>query len=135
MLSGLMDAVPELNMLANLEMAIPFNKDSCRVGPREWVQLARLLHRNRANYDAFVVCPLMLVVLHPDLHVLGSASLMISRRSQGDWRSTHLLAEENCTITLLAGCSWHGHTGIHCVCALPHVGRLPQANCDHRWAA
>lgn len=59
MLSGLMDAVPELNMLANLEMAIPFNKDSCRVGPREWVQLARLLHRNRASYDAFVVCSLM----------------------------------------------------------------------------
>ncbi len=57
MLSTLLDSVPELNMLANLEMAIPFNKDSCRVGPREWVQLARLLHRNRAAYDAFLVCP------------------------------------------------------------------------------
>lgn len=56
MLSGLLDAVPELNMLANLEIAIPFNKDSCRVGPREWVQLARLLHRNRQAYDAFLVC-------------------------------------------------------------------------------
>ncbi len=55
MLSSLLDAVPELNQLANLTMAIPYNKDSCRIGPREWVQLARLLHRNRAAYDAFVV--------------------------------------------------------------------------------
>jgi len=52
MLSSLLDAVPELT---NLTMAIPYNKDSCRIGPREWVQLARLLHRNRAAYDAFVV--------------------------------------------------------------------------------
>ena len=30
-------------------------QDSSRVGPEEWVELAKLLHENRKKYDAFIV--------------------------------------------------------------------------------
>jgi hypothetical protein len=32
-----------------------FNKDSSRVGPKEWVHIAKVLHQNRCAYDAFLV--------------------------------------------------------------------------------
>eukprot|EP00951_Prasinocladus_malaysianus_P030233 scaffold283591_cov44-Prasinocladus_malaysianus.AAC.1 len=34
---------------------VVFNKDSCRVGPPEWVRLAKLLDHNRNKYDAFLI--------------------------------------------------------------------------------
>ena len=56
-----MSYVPELSSFANLEVKVPFNVDSSRVGPKEWTILAKLLHENRAKYDAFLVraffCP------------------------------------------------------------------------------
>ena len=55
MLNNLLNVVPELNEFANLHLKVAFNKDSSRVGPREWVELAKLLHRSRAHYDAFLV--------------------------------------------------------------------------------
>ena len=55
MLSQLLRAVPELAALANLRLAIPYNLDSSRVGPREWVKLARILDRERDAFDAFLV--------------------------------------------------------------------------------
>lgn len=55
MLNDLLNVVPELNEFANLHLKVAFNKDSSRVGPREWVQLARLLHQNRKDHDAFLV--------------------------------------------------------------------------------
>ena len=55
MLNNLLNVVPELNEFANLHLKVAFNKDSSRVGPREWVELAKLLHRNRKHYDAFLV--------------------------------------------------------------------------------
>lgn len=32
-----------------------FNKDSCRVGPEDWVRLAKILHQQRNNFSAFIV--------------------------------------------------------------------------------
>ena len=55
MLDQLLFAVPELRAFANLKLEIPFNLDSSRVGPAEWVKLARLIHDNRDMYDAFLV--------------------------------------------------------------------------------
>ena len=55
MLDQLLFAVPELRAFANLKLEIPFNVDSSRVGPAEWVKLARLIHDNRENYDAFLI--------------------------------------------------------------------------------
>ena len=55
MLSGLLRAVPELGSLATLKLAIPYNLDSARVGPREWIKLARILDKERENFDAFLV--------------------------------------------------------------------------------
>lgn len=55
MLSQLLRAVPELAALANLRLAIPYNLDSSRVGPREWIKLAKILDRERDNFDAFLI--------------------------------------------------------------------------------
>ena len=55
MLDQLLFAVPELRAFANLKLDIPFNLDSSRIGPAEWVKLARLMHQNRDDYDAFLI--------------------------------------------------------------------------------
>ncbi|KAL3140699.1 hypothetical protein ABBQ32_005255 [Trebouxia sp. C0010 RCD-2024] len=55
MLNDLLNVVPELNEFANLHLKVAFNKDSSRVGPKEWVELAKLLHQNRKEHDAFLV--------------------------------------------------------------------------------
>lgn len=55
MLSQLLGAVPELGRLASLRLAIPYNLDSSRVGPREWVKLARILDSEREHFDAFLI--------------------------------------------------------------------------------
>lgn len=55
MLDQLLLSVPELRAFANLKLEIPFNLDSSRVGPPEWIKLARLMHDNRDNYDAFLI--------------------------------------------------------------------------------
>ena len=47
MLGNLLNVVPELSAFANLHLEVAFNKDSSRVGPAQWQQLAKLLHRNR----------------------------------------------------------------------------------------
>jgi len=54
-LSDLHSAVPELSNFARLDVEIPFNMDSCRMGPKQWVQLAKLLHKQRQFYDAFLI--------------------------------------------------------------------------------
>ena len=53
-LSDLLTAVPELTNFAHLDVEIVFNIDSCRLGPKQWIQLAKLLHKQRQNYDAFL---------------------------------------------------------------------------------
>ncbi len=36
LLNNLLSAVPELLAYANTNLVVPFNKDSCRVGPSDW---------------------------------------------------------------------------------------------------
>lgn len=55
LLANVLTAVPELSAYANLELRVVYNKDSSNVGPKEWTQLAKLLHKERDNYDAFLV--------------------------------------------------------------------------------
>lgn len=50
--------VPELMQFANLDLQVVFNKDSSRVGPEDWVAIARVLDTNRRLYDAFIVSQL-----------------------------------------------------------------------------
>ncbi|KAK9820275.1 hypothetical protein WJX72_008496 [[Myrmecia] bisecta] len=55
MLQNLLTAIPELSVLANLDLEVVFNRDSCRVGPQDWIRIAKILHKNRDSYDAFLV--------------------------------------------------------------------------------
>eukprot|EP00898_Chlorokybus_atmophyticus_P007346 jgi/Chlat1/7612/Chrsp64S00558 len=55
LLQDILTAVPQLRAFANLDVEVVFNRDSCRVGPPEWVKLAKLLHARRDTYDAFLV--------------------------------------------------------------------------------
>ena len=31
------------------------NKDSCQIGPKEWIQIAKELHAQRDNFNAFII--------------------------------------------------------------------------------
>lgn len=55
MLDTLLYNVPELSTLADLDLIIPFNKDSTNIGPQEWIKLAKLLHNKRELYEAFLL--------------------------------------------------------------------------------
>ncbi|KAL4858677.1 L-asparaginase 1 [Chlorella vulgaris] len=55
MLGEVLNVVPELKAIADVHLRIVFNMDSSNVGPKQWVQLARILDTNRDHYDAFVL--------------------------------------------------------------------------------
>lgn len=55
LLANILDNFPELASLASLEVVVPLNLDSSRLGPTQWIKLAKLLDRNRDRYDAFVI--------------------------------------------------------------------------------
>lgn len=55
-LHHLLKVVPELSQFAHLDLHVAFNKDSSRVGPREWVQLAKILHTHRYAMIKVVNC-------------------------------------------------------------------------------
>lgn len=55
LLAQLLSRAPEIATIANVDVKVALNADSCRLGPKEWLLLARLLDRARADYDAFVV--------------------------------------------------------------------------------
>jgi len=55
MLTDLLTTVPELRAFANMEVHVLFNKDSCRIGPAEWLLIAKTLHAARPHFDAFVL--------------------------------------------------------------------------------
>lgn len=55
MLADLLATIPELRTFANLEVHVLFNKDSCRIGPPEWVRIAKTLHAARPHFDAFIL--------------------------------------------------------------------------------
>lgn len=51
----ILEYVPELNKLAQIDIRIPFNLDSSNVGLEEWSQLAKMIFENMDAYDGFVV--------------------------------------------------------------------------------
>lgn len=55
LLKNVLNLVPELSAFANLELRVVYNKDSSNVGPADWKKLATVLHKDRDNYDAFLV--------------------------------------------------------------------------------
>lgn len=55
LLADILEHVPELRTLANLDVTVAMNIDSARVGPVQWVKIAKVLHKNRTSYDAFVI--------------------------------------------------------------------------------
>jgi L-asparaginase/Glu-tRNA(Gln) amidotransferase subunit D len=57
LLTTLLARVPEMRDVAvgGLKLEVPFNLDSSRVGPPEWVILARALDAARASHDAFLI--------------------------------------------------------------------------------
>ena len=55
LLLNLVTAVPELQAFANLQVQVLMNKDSCQIGPKEWIRMAQELHARRDEFDAFVI--------------------------------------------------------------------------------
>ena len=55
LLLDLVTVVPELRTFANLEVKVLMNKDSCQIGPKDWIRIAKELHHQRENFDSFVV--------------------------------------------------------------------------------
>ena len=55
LLLNLVTVVPELRTFANLEVKVVMNKDSCQIGPKEWIAIAKELDAQRARFDAFIV--------------------------------------------------------------------------------
>lgn len=53
--TALVDKVPQLEELADLEVRIVFNLDSSDMGPRQWEHLADQIHEARAEFDGFVI--------------------------------------------------------------------------------
>jgi len=51
----LIQHVPELNQIANIDVEIPFNEDSANVGIPHWNQLASIINSRMNDYDGFVV--------------------------------------------------------------------------------
>jgi L-asparaginase/Glu-tRNA(Gln) amidotransferase subunit D len=37
-----MRVVPELRTFANLQVKVLMNKDSCQIGPQEWINIAKV---------------------------------------------------------------------------------------------
>lgn len=56
MLGNLLNVVPELKSFASMHLKVAFNLDSSNVGPKHWVQLARLLDAHCDEYESFLVC-------------------------------------------------------------------------------
>lgn len=55
LLGDILEHVPELRALADLDVHVAMNKDSARVGPPEWIRIAKLLDKRRDDFDSFVI--------------------------------------------------------------------------------
>ena len=47
--------IPEIENIANIDVIIPFNLDSSNIGIQEWDILSELIHKNIGKYEGFVV--------------------------------------------------------------------------------
>lgn len=53
---GLLEYVPEIKKICDVDSVQPFNIDSTNVTPEHWVLLAKTLQENYDQYDGFVIC-------------------------------------------------------------------------------
>lgn len=94
LLADILEIVPELRYLANLDVHVAMNLDSARIGPAEWIRIAKILHRKRDAFDAFIVihgtdtlaysaaaCSLMLAGFGKPVVFTGSQLPMLRPRS------------------------------------------------------
>ena len=51
----ILEIVPEINRLANIEVRIPFNLDSSDIGHKEWDLLAKMIYDSKDEFDGFVI--------------------------------------------------------------------------------
>lgn len=51
----ILNTVPEIKRLADIEVIIPFNLDSSNIGREQWDELAGLIYKNKDIYDGFVI--------------------------------------------------------------------------------
>lgn len=135
MLNDLLNVVPELNEFANLHLKVAFNKDSSRVGPREWVQLARLLHQNRKDHDAFLVVhgtdtmaytasalSLMLLGFRKPIVMTGLNAMLLC--------TYHCVCAGSCHVcALLVGCLCYHSSIVHvCFGCYPNLSTSPPSS-------
>jgi len=52
---NILNSVPEINGLADMNVIIPFNLDSSNISGREWDLLAKLIYKERNRYDGFLL--------------------------------------------------------------------------------
>lgn len=118
LLADLLATVPELRTFANLDVHVLFNKDSCRIGPAEWLKIAKTLHAARDHFDAFVLVhgtdtmaytasalSLLLAGFRKPVILTGSQLPLVMPRSD---------ARQNLIDTLT--CATSGFTPPHVVC-------------------
>jgi L-asparaginase len=67
--------IPEIQNLAEIDVVIPFNLDSSNIGFREWEILSDLIHNNIDNYEGFVV------IHGTDTMVYSASALSFSLRN------------------------------------------------------
>ncbi|MEJ2544808.1 MAG: asparaginase domain-containing protein [Calditrichaceae bacterium] len=67
--------IPEIQNLAEIDVVIPFNLDSSNIGFREWEILSDLIHNNIDNYEGFVV------IHGTDTMVYSASALSFSLRA------------------------------------------------------
>lgn len=51
----LLNRIPEVNQIAQIDVHIACNEDSSNLGIPEWNDIAETIHRNMADYDGFVI--------------------------------------------------------------------------------
>eukprot|EP00003_Mantamonas_plastica_P031045 TRINITY_DN7900_c0_g1_i3.p1 TRINITY_DN7900_c0_g1~~TRINITY_DN7900_c0_g1_i3.p1 ORF type:complete len:253 (-),score=64.10 TRINITY_DN7900_c0_g1_i3:60-818(-) len=51
MLSDILEEIPELSSVANVDVTVVFNKDSSEVQPNDWGDIARIIHEHRNLYE------------------------------------------------------------------------------------
>lgn len=54
-LANILSVVPEVLQIANVQVQNVLNVDSCEIGPDDWINLAKILDKNREFYDGFVL--------------------------------------------------------------------------------
>jgi Asparaginase, N-terminal len=108
--------VPELSSIANLDLKVAFNLDSSRIGPSDWIALAKLLDANRRQYDAFLV-------VHGEFSASGVLAISVQLRE-------HIKLQASLTVS--SSVFRYRYHGIYSSRLELHAGRVQEAHRTHR---